>query len=261
MTVGLYYYGARYLDPKYSRWISTDPALGEYIPQAPVSDEAKKHNQNLPGMGGVFNHINSNLYHYAGNNPVKYTDPDGRFSISIGLQGHAGAGVAGTVESGIKIAFSWKKGISFGVYSTESIGAEFGVSAFTGVVVGASLREKEVETGESQALVIGGSCEELIGGGIDVSMDLDTKKIDVGVSKGVKGVSLKIGAGVNPTVGEVHVMYSTTQQVSGKDIYETYIKPKLDSVARDFDRKMDNLEQQIKNYYQEQMEEAYEFYD
>lgn len=69
---------ARYLDPKYSRWISTDPALGEYIPQAPVSDEAKKHNQNLPGMGGVFNAVNMNLYHYAGNNPIKYTDPDGR---------------------------------------------------------------------------------------------------------------------------------------------------------------------------------------
>ena len=80
---GLYYYGARYLDPKYSMWISTDPALGEYIPQAPVNDEAKKNNQNLPGMGGIFNHINSNLYHYAGNNPVKYVDPDGRFSQTI----------------------------------------------------------------------------------------------------------------------------------------------------------------------------------
>ena len=75
--VGFYYYGARYLDPKYSRWISTDPALGEYIPQAPISDEARKHNQNLPGMGGIYNTINSNLYHYAGNNPVKYTDPTG----------------------------------------------------------------------------------------------------------------------------------------------------------------------------------------
>ena len=27
---GLYYYGARYLDPKYCRWLSGDPALGEY---------------------------------------------------------------------------------------------------------------------------------------------------------------------------------------------------------------------------------------
>jgi RHS repeat-associated protein len=78
---GLYYYGARYLDPKTSRWISGDPALGEYIPVAPVNDEAKKRNQNLPGGGGVFNYVNLHVYHYAGNNPVKYTDPDGRRNV------------------------------------------------------------------------------------------------------------------------------------------------------------------------------------
>jgi hypothetical protein len=75
---GLYYYGARYLDSRSVMWISTDPALGEYVPGAPVNDEARKRNKNLPGMGGVYNTVNLHLYHYAGNNPVKYTDPDGK---------------------------------------------------------------------------------------------------------------------------------------------------------------------------------------
>ena len=72
---GLYYYGARYLNPRTSQWISTDPALGEYIPsigKATASDAGS-----LPGMGGVFNTVNLHLYHYAGNNPIKYTDPTG----------------------------------------------------------------------------------------------------------------------------------------------------------------------------------------
>ena len=63
---GLYYYGARYLDPKYSRWLSGDPALNDYMAGSSV------------GEGGIYNTVNFNVYHYGGNNPVKYIDPDGR---------------------------------------------------------------------------------------------------------------------------------------------------------------------------------------
>ncbi|MDR2182385.1 MAG: RHS repeat-associated core domain-containing protein, partial [Treponema sp.] len=74
---GLYYYGARYLNPQTALWLSTDPAIGEYVPGAPVNDEVRERNRNLPGMGGVFNLVNLHTYHYAGNNPVKLADPDG----------------------------------------------------------------------------------------------------------------------------------------------------------------------------------------
>jgi RHS repeat-associated protein len=79
---GLYYFGARYLDPQNSRWLSPDPILDKYMPEMPVDDDAKKRNQKLPGMGGVFNPVNMQIYHYAANNPVKYVDPDGQSADS-----------------------------------------------------------------------------------------------------------------------------------------------------------------------------------
>ena len=61
---GLYYYGARYYDPRTSLWQSPDPALADYLSN--------------PSSGDVYNPANLSLYAYAAQNPVKYVDPDGQ---------------------------------------------------------------------------------------------------------------------------------------------------------------------------------------
>lgn len=54
---GLYYYGARYLDPTGAMWLSVDPMWEEYAGMSP--------------------------YNYCAGNPVKLVNPDGRRSFSV----------------------------------------------------------------------------------------------------------------------------------------------------------------------------------
>ena len=60
---GLYYYGARYYDPKMSVWYSTDPICEKYYDVSP--------------------------YAYCANNPVNAFDPDGRKVLLVGDVGLA----------------------------------------------------------------------------------------------------------------------------------------------------------------------------
>ena len=60
---GLYYYGARYLDPKYSRWLSGDPAITDYMAGTSA------------GEGGIYNTVNLQLYHYAGSEAIASFKP------------------------------------------------------------------------------------------------------------------------------------------------------------------------------------------
>ena len=73
---GLYYYGARYYDPRLSLWISVDP-ISNYDPRNSENYLDGEHN------GGVVNHYNLNSYIYCYQSPVKLSDPDGRQVIAV----------------------------------------------------------------------------------------------------------------------------------------------------------------------------------
>ncbi len=86
---GLYYYGARYYDPRTSVWQSADPALLKFLPGAKIKYVPKFEREpnwkwviGLPGEGGVFEPSNLGLFSYAGNNPLKYADPNGEYILS-----------------------------------------------------------------------------------------------------------------------------------------------------------------------------------
>jgi RHS repeat-associated protein len=77
---GLYYFGARYYDPRTSVWQSADTILGEYLPYR--LDKAQlntnfKPEVHLAGMGGVYDPRNVALYSYVSQNPLIYNDPNG----------------------------------------------------------------------------------------------------------------------------------------------------------------------------------------
>ena len=72
---GLYYYGARYYEPRLSRWMSADPAGWELI--NPMDEDGE------PRAG--YSVIEAaNWYAYTSNNPVKYVDPTGMWEIYRG---------------------------------------------------------------------------------------------------------------------------------------------------------------------------------
>ncbi|GAA2604996.1 hypothetical protein GCM10010436_02740 [Paractinoplanes durhamensis] len=113
---GLYYFGARYYDPRTAVWQTPDPMIGSYLDGAPA--------------GGVGNPGNLSAYTYAGNNPVRLADPDGRW-ITIA----AGAAIGAVISTGFEGYAQYRAG-EFS--ARRLVGAAAG-GAVNGAIEGATL--------------------------------------------------------------------------------------------------------------------------
>ncbi len=78
---GLYYYGARYYNPRESVWLSTDPLSG----YNPIFET--EHYIDGQHNGGIFNSFNHNTYGYCYQNPVILVDPNGKQARSTTVFG------------------------------------------------------------------------------------------------------------------------------------------------------------------------------
>jgi RHS repeat-associated protein len=98
---GFYYFGARYLDPRFSKWLTADPGLGSYLNGAP--------------NGGVHRPYNLSVYSYASNNPASAYDPDGRF-LNLLVGGVSSVAIGYGIAKLTGEEYSWTQaGIDFGV--------------------------------------------------------------------------------------------------------------------------------------------------
>ena len=74
---GMYYYGARYYEPRLSLWMSVDP-ISNYDPRNNENYLDGEHNN------GVYNSYNFFPYEYCYQNPLHYIDPNGK-QVFFGL--------------------------------------------------------------------------------------------------------------------------------------------------------------------------------
>ena len=139
---GLYYFGARYMEPMIGRFVSPDP-VGAVDPNTGKTNEKSLRNPQR-----------INLYAYGLNNPFNYIDPDGMEVYFIGAGASASIGNIGPIakkdqrgygtQAGYGVAYDTetKKIILFATGGTANqtedkvIGANVGIGFFGGKIEG-----------------------------------------------------------------------------------------------------------------------------
>jgi hypothetical protein len=169
-------------------------------------------------MGGVYNTVNLHLYHYAGNNPLKYTDPNGKWTFSLGVSGNITFGGGWGGGLGFALGYSKTDGISIGFYAT---GGETQGTLSAGIGITGSLNVNADSVRDLE-----GSGQKSLGvsapiGGIDIATD-ENYKLDP-----LSGFSVTVGKGV--PIPEGHGMISETKTAS---ISSAEVASKIESLKQ-----------------------------
>ncbi|GIF18117.1 RHS repeat-associated protein [Actinoplanes tereljensis] len=168
---GLYYFGARYYDPRTAVWQTPDPMIGSYLDGAPA--------------GGVGNPGNLAAYTYAGNNPVRLADPDGRW-ITIA----AGAAIGAVISTGFEGYAQYRAG-EFS--ARRLVGAAAG-GAVNGAIEGATLGAGFLVRGQVAGVA------NAVGQGVTRTINGEAQSLDQTKADYENGV---IFHGVGTAVGKV----------------------------------------------------------
>jgi RHS repeat-associated protein len=156
----LYYFGARYYDPRTSLWQSADPILADYMSGGP--------------NGGVSRPANLGLYTYSWNNPVVVSDPDGRCpNCAAAIGGFvvgAAAGAAGRMIANGLTGQPLLKGVGAATLGGAATGAlaGFTLGGSTLLAVG----------GGGLAAVAGGGTGRAVENGGDPQMSMENMSVD-----------------------------------------------------------------------------------
>ncbi|MDY6930127.1 MAG: RHS repeat-associated core domain-containing protein, partial [Pseudomonadota bacterium] len=139
----LYYFGARYYDPRTSVWQSADPILGSYLDGSP--------------SGGVYVASNLNLFHYSAHNPVRFRDDNGEWvnfavGFAVGFVVDVAAQAAVQVVTGQDINIDTNQAVKSGVVGMTGVGlANVASKAVQGVSAA-----RQLGRGTTAALEVGG---------------------------------------------------------------------------------------------------------
>ena len=173
VETGLYYFGARYYDPRIGIWTTPDPILSDYMQGATNR--------------GVFLPQNLALYSYSWGNPVTIRDPNGKCPICLG------ALVGGVIGGGVYLA---RAAITGGdVTLRGAAGAVVGgaVSGTVAVLTGGTSLVAQIGAGAASG-VAGGIASRAIETG-DLKQTLDPKAVLLDAALGGVGGGAAYGIG------------------------------------------------------------------